>query len=179
MTFTSAVFPFFFLAVCVCFFAARGRGQAAVLAAASAVFYLANCRSDTPWRTVLPVAVLYASVLFSFFCAKAIARSEGAKRKRLTAFAVVVSLAVLAFFKYCNFFLPTVFGGTAVSIGLPLGISFYTFASISYLVDVSRGDTDAETDLVRFTAFLTFFGTITSGPICRARTLLPLSLIHI
>lgn len=173
MTFTSAVFPFFFLAVCVCFFAARGRGQAAVLAAASAVFYLANCRSDTPWRTALPVAVLYASVLFSFFCAKAIARSEGAKRKRLTAFAVAVSLAVLAFFKYCNFFLPTVFGETAVSIGLPLGISFYTFASISYLVDVSRGDTDAETSLVRFTAFLTFFGTITSGPICRARTLLP------
>ena len=173
MTFTSAAFPLFFLAVCVCFFLARGRGQAAVLAAASAVFYLVNCRSETPWRTVLPVAVLYASVLFSFFCAKAIARSEGAKRKRLTALAVVVSLAVLAFFKYCNFFLPTVFGETAVSIALPLGISFYTFASISYLVDVSRGDMDAETDFVRFAAFLTFFGTITSGPICRARTLLP------
>lgn len=173
MTFTSAVFPLFFAAVCVCFFLARGRGQAAVLFAASAVYYLAGSASDTPWRTILPVAVLYASAAFSFFCARAIERAQGGRRKRLTAFAVTVSLVVLAFFKYCNFFLPTVFGASAVSIALPLGISFYTFASVSYLVDVSRGDMPAERSFLHFAAFLTFFATITSGPICRARTLLP------
>ena len=55
----------------------------------------------------------------------------------------------------------------------PLGVSFYTFAAISYLVDVGRGDMPAEESPLNLTAFLCFFGTITAGPICRARTLLP------
>ena len=83
-------------------------------------------------------------------------------------------IVVLAFFKYANFVLPTLLGLTSLAkLGLPLGISFYTFASIGYLVDVGRGKAKAETNLVRWAVFVCFFGTITSGPICRAGKLLP------
>ncbi|MYB04414.1 MAG: MBOAT family protein [Acidimicrobiaceae bacterium] len=100
----------------------------------------------------------------------------GARRATL-AVAVVFDLGVLAFFKYYGFFtqsLESSFGisSPALSIVLPIGISFFTFQAISYAVDVHRGETDPA-PLLDFAVYLSFFPQLVAGPIVRAREFLP------
>ncbi len=89
--------------------------------------------------------------------------------------AILVLLGLLAIFKYYNLSpLPTIFDGSLLAkLPFPLGISFFTFAAIGYLVDVARGDCVAEQSLLHTSVFLFFFATVTSGPICRGGALLP------
>ena len=171
MTFTTAGFALFFPCVVLVFYLVPTRWQNLVLLAASCLFYGFNLGSQP-----LSALVLALHVLFTYGMARAIERAEGARRRRLAAAAILGVIAVLAVFKYYNAALPSLLGvpeGAFAKLALPLGISFYTFATISYLVDVLRGDMPAERDFVAYAAFVTFFGTITSGPICRARQLLP------
>ena len=83
----------------------------------------------------------------------------------------IISLGLLAYFKYADFVLGTLRSlGTNVSllhIALPIGISFYTFQAMSYVVDVTRGDVPAERSLIDFAAYLTFFPQLIAGPIVR------------
>ena len=109
---------------------------------------------------------------FTYFCGRGLA---GAHKKAWLRTGIIGSLAILAFFKYFNFLEPalSVWGLQLPAIVMPLGISFYTFASLSYLIDAARGDCAVETSFVRYSLFVTFFATVTSGPICRAGQLLP------
>ena len=181
MTLTSVGYALFFALVAILYFALPRRFQNGVLLAASVVFYcfnlpgaeLADGSARPLWLRLLPLAVLAFNVVFTFFVARAIGAAKDARRKQLLALGVCVSVVVLCFFKYCNFFLPTLFGFTAVSFPLPLGISFYTFAVISYLVDVYYKATEPETNFLNWALFVSFFATITSGPICRAQKVLP------
>ncbi len=169
MYFTSAGFALFLPLVALCYYAVPRRWQNAVLLLASCVFYSFNLGGS-----VVPALALAANVVFTYGLARAIEHAQGSAKKRLAALAVAACVAVLAVFKYYNAFVPTVLGFTNFArLALPIGISFYTFATISYLVDVTRGELSAETDLVAYAAFVTFFGTIISGPICRAKALLP------
>jgi alginate O-acetyltransferase complex protein AlgI len=96
---------------------------------------------------------------------------------------VTVNLCFLGFFKYCNFFvdpadalllaarLPTF--GRHLNIILPVGISFYTFQSISYIVDVYRGDVEPARNPIHFALFVAFFPHMVAGPIMHSRDLLP------
>lgn len=176
MQLTSVFYPFFFAATALLYFLLP-RVQNAILLAASLLFYWFNLphgETVALWRTALPLAVLLLSILFTFYLGRRIEAAKDTQKKKLVAVGVVVLIVVLAFFKYANFVLPTLLGLTSLAkLGLPLGISFYTFASIGYLVDVGRGKAKAETNLVRWAVFVCFFGTITSGPICRAGKLLP------
>ena len=83
----------------------------------------------------------------------------------------VISLGLLAYFKYADFFLETLnsFGAgfSLLHIVLPIGISFYTFQAASYVVDVTRGDIPAERSIIDFAAYLTFFPQLIAGPIVR------------
>ncbi len=83
----------------------------------------------------------------------------------------IISLGLLAYFKYADFVLGTLRSlGANVSllhIALPIGISFYTFQAMSYVVDVTRGDVPAERSLIDFAAYLTFFPQLIAGPIVR------------
>ena len=83
----------------------------------------------------------------------------------------VLSLSLLAYFKYADFFLDTLnrFGASfsLLHIVLPIGISFYTFQAASYVVDVTRGDIPAERSFIDFAAYLTFFPQLIAGPIVR------------
>ncbi len=96
-------------------------------------------------------------------------------KKRTLTVAVITLLVVLAIFKYYNLSpLPTIFAGSLLEkLPFPLGISFFTFAAIGYLVDVARKDCEAEKKLCHVAVFLFFFATVTSGPICRGGALLP------
>ena len=169
MTFTSAGYALFLPCTALVYYLVPRRLQNAVLLAASCVFYALNLGGRP-----LAAAVLFFHVVFTYLMAQFIAAAEPQKKRGLTAAAVISVLLVLAFFKYYNAFVPTVLGlADFTHLALPLGISFYTFATVSYLVDVCRGDVPAERDFIAYAAYVTFFGTITSGPICRAREILP------
>lgn len=97
---------------------------------------------------------------------------------------IIINLAILGYFKYFNFFatelkslLNVAFGyeadWTLVNVILPVGISFYTFQALSYSIDVYNKKIKATTDLISFTAFISFFPQLVAGPIERATNLLP------
>ena len=180
MTFTSASYALFLPCVALLYFCVprwlpRGgaRAQNAVLLAASVCFCLSYCKKS---NFFLPILVLAASTVFTFWMARGLARAQGKKRRALLAAALCACVGVLAFFKYFNYAVPSLLGDAlsgGLKLALPVGISFYTFAVISYLVDVYRGDLPACESFLNYAAFVSFFATLTSGPICRAQKLLP------
>ncbi|MFZ6748705.1 MBOAT family O-acyltransferase [Undibacterium sp. Ren11W] len=133
------------------------------------------------WRFA---CLLLLNTLINFFVAERIATSTDIRyRKKLVFIAVVSGLGVLAYFKYANFFLETfsmLLSGFGLQINapvlqliLPIGISFYTFQSLSYTLDVYRGRQLHCNSLRDFSLFVAFFPTVLSGPITRAHQLLP------
>lgn len=104
-------------------------------------------------------------------------------RKRLLWTSILVNLGFLGFFKYCNFFLDNFvaafsvlgqnFSVARLDIILPVGISFYTFQTLSYTIDVYRRELEPTKDFVTFSAFVCFFPQLVAGPIERAGNLLP------
>lgn len=135
--------------------------QPAFLLAASWVFYA------LAMPAMLPVTL--ALCLFSYGCGRGL---RGAHKKAFLRLGVAGSLGILACFKYFGL-LQNAWGPALPSIVMPLGISFYTFASISYLIDAARGDCEVEDNFIHYALFVTFFATITQGPICRAGALIP------
>jgi D-alanyl-lipoteichoic acid acyltransferase DltB (MBOAT superfamily) len=128
--------------------------------------------------------LLLGTALIDFYVARAIQHNPGpASRKRLLTLSIACNLGVLVFFKYTGFFLRSAFGlldvlGVHVSssipeIVLPIGISFYTFQSMSYTIDVYRGELRAREKPLEFLAAVSFFPHLVAGPIIRASTLLP------
>ena len=105
------------------------------------------------------------------------------KRTILLWISILTNLGFLGFFKYYNFFLDNFitafsFFGTEIrasslSIILPVGISFYTFQTLSYTIDVYKRKLEASNDIVAFSAFVSFFPQLVAGPIERATNLLP------
>ncbi len=105
------------------------------------------------------------------------------RRKLLLSVSVIINLGFLAFFKYYNFFVEsfvdayTFLGSTinvsSLNIILPVGISFYTFQTLSYTIDVYRKELEPTKDLIAFSAFVCFFPQLVAGPIERATNLLP------
>jgi alginate O-acetyltransferase complex protein AlgI len=133
------------------------------------------------WRFLY---LLIFSSAFTYFIALQIARSENqTTRKRLLLLSVGADLGILGFFKYFDFFaegfasLFSLFGReadfVALDIILPLGISFYTFQTIGYSIDVYRRKVPPATDILAFFAYISFFPQLIAGPIERASQLLP------
>ena len=168
MVFSEPVFLFLFLPVALAGILAAiraQRGEAAVLFGLSAVFYY--------WSSGALVLLLLGSVLLNGLLARRIAGGDGG---RWLVAGVVANLAVLAIFKYAGFAAENLdaIAGTSThavlgGIALPVGISFFTFQGVSYLIDVARGHVEAERSLIRFGAYLTFFPQLIAGPIVRYR----------
>lgn len=105
------------------------------------------------------------------------------RRKALLWLSIIVNLGFLIFFKYYNFFLDNFitafsffgkeFGASSLNIVLPVGISFYTFQTLSYTIDVYRKKLNPTKDFIGFSAFVSFFPQLVAGPIERATSLLP------
>jgi D-alanyl-lipoteichoic acid acyltransferase DltB (MBOAT superfamily) len=177
LLFTSGEFLFVFLPVTllVFFAAARfvGRGVAAGwLAIASLAFY-------GYWR-IEHTALLVVSIVFNYFFGEWIlrARARGKPSSRLLlAIAVAANLAALAYFKYADFFLRTAAGLSGADIPLlgvvlPLGISFFTFTQIAYLVDVHAGKV-VERKPVHYALFVTYFPHLIAGPVLHHAEMMP------
>jgi alginate O-acetyltransferase complex protein AlgI len=172
MVFTSHLFLFAFLPVTLLgYWALRpARLRLAWLALASYVFYAA-----WSWK-FLPL--MLASTGTDFLAGQLIARSDRATlRKATLILALTINLGLLALFKYAGFFADSADGLLALfGIGrpvpvlrlvLPLGISFYTFNSMSYTIDVYRGRIPPERSLLRYCAFVALFPHLIAGPIVR------------
>jgi alginate O-acetyltransferase complex protein AlgI len=174
MLFNSPQFLLIFLPGALAgFFLLARRSQilaASWLVIASLAFYAA-------WD-VRFVSLLLASAAFNYMMGRTIGKSAGsASSKPLLVVAIVVNLAVLAVFKYADFFLATVndLAGTHLPLAhivLPLGISFFTFTQIAFLVDVSRGIT-AEYNRVHYLLFVTYFPHLVAGPILHHKQMMP------
>lgn len=111
-------------------------------------------------------------------------RPEELRRKLFVWISMVANLAILGFFKYCDFFIDSLrgaletvglghWGGSALGILLPAGISFYTFQAMSYTIDIYRREAEPTDDFCDFALFVCFFPHLVAGPIMRAHTLLP------
>ncbi len=179
MLFNSIDFAIFLPIVFVIYWSLTNRDiklQNALILVASYVFY-----GWWDWRFL---SLIVFSTVVDFFTARAIAKEEriGA-RKLLLGISIFVNLGFLGFFKYYNFFLEnfvsafTLFGSdiqpNTLNIILPVGISFYTFQTLSYTIDVYRRKLEPTDDFIAFSAFVTFFPQLVAGPIERATNLLP------
>lgn len=176
MLFNSLPFFVFLPAFLLAFFATRGNARLWVSLAGSYLFY-----GWWDWRFTFLLAALTVGNFVAGWKV-ATARTDVAARWWLSA-GVVSSLAVLGFFKYFNFFSTSIAEalgrlGIAESpillrVILPVGISFYTFQTLSYVIDVYRKDVEAESSLLRFAVFVAFFPQLVAGPILRAKDFLP------
>jgi D-alanyl-lipoteichoic acid acyltransferase DltB (MBOAT superfamily) len=169
--FPTVTFAVFFMVVLPLSWAlmARPRAWRPFILAASFVFY-----GWWDWRFVF---LLAASIVVNQVLALAIHRAEPERlRKTLLGLAVAFDLGLLAYFKYTNFFLSSADNllGTSwlANVTLPVGVSFYTFMAISYVVDTYRRELVPAT-LMRFAVFQAFFPHLVAGPIVRASELLP------
>ena len=170
MSFVSYAFFAFFPLVLLSQILLRGsRARQVALLAASYVFY-----GWWDWRFCFLMLFLTA---VAYLAALGMERKPG--RKRYLAVGVIVPLAVLFFFKYMDFFLATfcqAFGIArpgALRIILPVGISFYTFQSLSYTIDAWRGKVKVSHDFLRFALYISFFPQLVAGPIVKAADFLP------
>jgi alginate O-acetyltransferase complex protein AlgI len=172
MVFASPLFLFLFLpATLAAYFALPRRGRNGVLLAASVAFYA--------WGEARYVPLVLASVAFNGWMGLRIAAAaEPRARRRRLALAVAGNLGTLAVFKYANFAAANVNTLAAVlsiepldvaAIPLPLGISFFTFHAISYVVDVYKRNADAQKRIPTFALYILLFPQLIAGPIIRWR----------
>ncbi|HEY1992497.1 MAG TPA: MBOAT family O-acyltransferase [Gammaproteobacteria bacterium] len=147
-----------------------------LLLVASYVFYAA-------WNPPY-VAILLFSTTLDWWLARRIWKSQDPRHRRLLlSLSLVANLGLLGFFKYGNFLLDNThlllgalgvhYAPPAFDIVLPIGISFYTFASLSYTIDVYRREIEGDAPYLDYALFVSFFPHLVAGPIVRARQLLP------
>ena len=130
------------------------------------------------------VFLIFFVTLVSYASGRLLEKTKQEKNKgRIVAANTVICLALLFFFKYFNFFSESLtqalhcFGipwdGITLKVILPVGISFYTFQTIAYVIDVSRENCKAERSFIDYAAFVSFFPQLVAGPIERTENLLP------
>jgi alginate O-acetyltransferase complex protein AlgI len=168
MLFNTTQFFVFFAAVLALFYAAPRAWRKVILLGASYFFYLS-------WNYKFVVLLLGLTVV-DFGAALAIERAPGRRKKLFLLISLIANLGMLGVFKYYNFFADNLAQllrypphSWTYSIILPLGISFHTFQSISYVVDVYRGEQVAIRNPIDYALFISFFPQLVAGPIVRAR----------
>lgn len=150
--------------------------QNALIVVASYIFY--------GWWDYRFLGLIVISTIADYLVGRQMAQSNSKyKRKVLLWTSILINIGLLGFFKYYNFFVDnfveafSFFGkeiqSNTLNIVLPVGISFYTFQTLSYTIDIYRKKLDPTNDLVSFVAFVSFFPQLVAGPIERASNLLP------
>jgi alginate O-acetyltransferase complex protein AlgI len=168
MLFTTFTFVRFLLIVLALFYVLPRRYRRYLLLAASLLFYMA-------WNVKFVLLIL-GLITVDYFAALWISKRQGAERRMALLVSLAANIGMLGWFKYANFaretWLHLLHPGAVVqplNIILPLGISFHTFQSISYVIDVYRGEQLAVTSYIDYALFVSFFPQLVAGPIVRAR----------
>ena len=166
MVFSSTLFLFRFLPIImILYFLAPGRTKNVLLLLGSLIFYA--------WGEPIYVLLMLFSTISDYLHGRAIGkvRSKGLKKVFLVS-SILVNLGVLGFFKYADFLIGAVnqVAGTQIpllNLPLPIGISFYTFQTMSYSIDVYRGQVKVQKNLLDFAVFVTMFPQLIAGPIVK------------
>ena len=167
MIFSNIFFIFRFLAVVmILYYAAPYKYKNGIITIASLIFY--------SWGEVKYFPIMLASTAVDFFASQTIERHRDNKKITRIALAcsMIFNLGSLFFFKYTDFFISNInnFFGTSIpllKLTLPLGISFYTFQTMSYTIDVYWGKVKAEDSIINFSAYVTMYPQLIAGPIVR------------
>ena len=166
MLFSSIPFLYYFLpSVLILYFLVPKKFKNTVLLISSLVFY--------GWGEPKYLIIMVASIIIGYFSGLLIeATNEKTKKKLIMTINIIVNLGFLVFFKYSNFFIENFNSVTGLSlkllnVALPIGISFYTFQILSYAVDVYRGTTKAQKNIISLATYITMFPQLIAGPIVR------------
>jgi alginate O-acetyltransferase complex protein AlgI len=176
MLFNSLAFAVFLPVVLAGYYVLNRRGQNLWLLAASLVFY--------GWWDPRFLLLLAVPTVIDYVCALRIAGADAhATRRRYLLLSVATNLAILGFFKYFNFFVDSAVAALGAAgihasrpvleVVLPVGISFYTFHELSYVIDVYRGHLAPVRDFSVYVLYVLYFPQLVAGPIARASNLLP------
>lgn len=179
MLFNSSIFFVFFIVFFVVYWGLQGlklRYQNTFLLLSSYIFY--------GWWDYRFLSFIILSTLVDFLCGRQIYISNVITKKKLWLVgSIVFNLGLLAYFKYLNFFLESLYDLASkfgisyeqlrLDIVLPVGISFYTFQTMSYSIDIFKGNLKPTEKFIDFAAFVAFFPQLVAGPIERASNLLP------
>ncbi len=165
MVFSSITFLFYFLPiVLLLYFISPRKIRNAILAVASLIFYA--------WGEPRYIIIMLISTVIDYTCGRLICKAQrkGKSGKPYLLISIIGNLSVLGFFKYYNFLagsVLSVFGLDAptLNVVLPIGISFYTFQTMSYTIDVYRGKVQEQKNIINFAAFVTLFPQLIAGPI--------------
>ncbi len=178
MLFTTLAYAkFFALVFIVTWLCARAKQLRLLLLLGASYFFYAQSGARF-------LALIWACSTADFLLSHAIGRAHGAQRKRAwLVLTVVMNLSVLAYFKYASFGLENATAALsalgiavpkmALAVALPVGISFFTFESMSYVIDVYRGELKPHASYLEYLTFVAFFPHLVAGPIVRPRDLLP------
>jgi alginate O-acetyltransferase complex protein AlgI len=166
MSFTSLSYYLFLAISLIVFFNAPKRWRHPILIIANFVFYL----SFNPRYVVF----ILTTIFVSYFSARVMCLTNSSTRKKIALYiALSIELVLLSLTKYWNPFVQATHIFSPIRILIPLGISFYTFQSLGYLLDVYRGLIKAELNLPRYIIFISFFPHLLAGPIEPAQHFLP------
>ena len=167
MVFNSVIFIFCFLPIfLLIYYFVPARARNPVLFAGSLFFYA--------WGDPTYLVLMLFSSFFNYYMGKELGKitDEDPSRKRNLIFAVVINLLILGFFKYWGFFLDAISGVTGLKLtypqlALPIGLSFYTFKNLSYILDIYMGKTEPCKGFFPYAVYSTMFPHMTAGPIVR------------
>ncbi len=166
MLFSSMTFVFLFLPiVCLIYLLAKKELHNAILLAASILFYA--------WGEPRYLAIMILTILANYVGAIALDKHKKYKKPILLA-TIAVDLSFLLYFKYFNFFIDNINSIFAMDISfleviMPIGISFYTFQAMSYLIDVYKGDAKVQKDIYKLALYISLFPQLVAGPIVKYR----------
>lgn len=148
------------------------------------IFILLVSYTFYSWWDYRFLSLILLSTVVDYWVGKFIYQSQSSRVKKIFLFvSIFTNLGLLGVFKYYNFFIDSwvsllsdigiVANTSTISIILPVGISFYTFQTLSYTIDIYRGKIKSTKDFISFSAFVAFFPQLVAGPIERASNLLP------
>ncbi len=170
MVFSSLTFLQCFLpCVLLVYFLVPKRAKNTVLFVFSLLFYA--------WGEPVYVGLMIFSTVLDYSCGRTVEKYRGTSKAKIALLiSVVINLGLLGFFKYTDFFIRTInsvfgCGIPLLHLPLPIGISFYTFQTMSYTIDVYRGDARAQKNILSFGAYVSLFPQLIAGPIVRYQTI--------
>lgn len=174
MLFNSFSFGIFFASVVLLYFNLPQKGRVLLLLVSSCLFYMVFVPAY--------ILILLLTILVDYYAGIKLVETTGATRRFYLIGSIIATCAILFVFKYFNFFAQTVssLGGWAgfpisdftLRIVLPIGLSFHTFQSLSYVIEVYRGHQRAERDFLTYATYVMFFPQLVAGPIERPQNLL-------
>lgn len=174
MVFSSPLFLFYFFPIFLLVYSLVPRKLKNAIILLFSIFFYA-------WGAPLFIFILISSTIIDFYIVRALFRAESkSRKKRFLSFSILLNVGLLAYFKYANFFVENVntlvqqMGFTSISwteVMLPIGISFYTFQTLTYSIDVYRGVYPPQKKLSNYVLYIMSFPQMIAGPIVRYQTI--------